>query len=71
MQTLGQWLDRQYRHSAIAMQASISALAVVKARPGFGQTMIAAGVRSSPRLFLPPTTRIPTISFTGFAIPRW
>jgi glucoamylase len=41
MQVLEQWLDRQYRHAAIAMQASISALAVVKTRPGFGQTMIA------------------------------
>ena len=42
MQTLGQWLDQQYRHSAMAMRASISAPGVVKARPGFGQTMIAA-----------------------------
>ena len=42
MEALDQWVDRQYRHSAIAMRASISALAVVKARPGFGQTMIAA-----------------------------
>jgi glucoamylase len=41
MQSLEQWLDRQYRHAASAMQASISALAVVKTRPGFGQTMVA------------------------------
>jgi glucoamylase len=42
MEAFGQWLDRQYRHSAMAMQASISALGVVKMRPGFGQAMIAA-----------------------------
>jgi len=41
MEPLEHWLDRQYRHAAIAMQASISALTVVKTRPGFGQTMIA------------------------------
>ena len=41
MQPLGHWLDRQYRHAATEMQASISPLAVVKTRPGFGQTMIA------------------------------
>jgi len=42
MEAFGQWLDRQYRHSAMAMQASISTLGVVKMRPGFGQAMIAA-----------------------------
>jgi glucoamylase len=42
MEQLGHWLDRQYRHSAMALLASISARGVVKTRPGFGQTMIAA-----------------------------
>jgi glucoamylase len=40
MEPLDQWVDRQYRHAANAMIASISAIGVVKTRPGFGQTMV-------------------------------
>jgi glucoamylase len=42
MEPLEPWLARQYRHAALAMQAAIGPLAVVKARPGFGQTITAA-----------------------------
>jgi glucoamylase len=37
MESLDRWIDRQYRHAAQSMLASISATGVVKARPGFGQ----------------------------------
>jgi glucoamylase len=37
MESLDRWIDRQYRHAAHSMLASISATGVVKARPGFGQ----------------------------------
>jgi glucoamylase len=40
MEPLDHWVDRQYRHAASAMLASISAVGVVKTRPGFGQTMV-------------------------------
>jgi glucoamylase len=40
MEPLDRWVDRQYRHAAEAMLASISAVGVVKRRPGFGQTMV-------------------------------
>jgi glucoamylase len=36
---LEQWLDREYRHAAVAMMASVSATGLVKERPGFGQSM--------------------------------
>jgi glucoamylase len=35
--TLAEWMDRQYRLSAAAMVQSISAIHLVKERPGFGQ----------------------------------
>jgi glucoamylase len=38
-QTLEQWLDREYRHAAVAMMASVSATGLVKERPGFGQSV--------------------------------
>ena len=36
---LEQWLDHEYRHAALAMMASVSAVTLVKERPGFGQSM--------------------------------
>ena len=39
MESLDQWVDRQYRRSADEMQKSISALGVIKTRPGFAQTI--------------------------------
>src|SRR5580692_11743723 len=33
------WLERQYRYSAAAMLESVSAVRIVKTRPGFGQTV--------------------------------
>lgn len=46
------WLDRQLGHSASAMLASISPVAIVKHRPGFGQTVrpVAGAVVASPVL---------------------
>jgi glucoamylase len=38
-QGLEQWIDREYRHAATAMMASVSATSIVKQRPGFGQAM--------------------------------
>src|SRR5580698_6931344 len=35
--SLAEWMDRQYRLSAAAMLQSISAVDLVKQRPGFGQ----------------------------------
>jgi len=40
MEPLDRWVDRQYRHAANAMLSSISAVGIVKTRPGFGQTMV-------------------------------
>jgi glucoamylase len=40
MEPLERWVDRQYRHAANAMLSSISAVGIVKTRPGFGQTMV-------------------------------
>jgi glucoamylase len=37
---LGQWIERQYRLAAAAMLPSLSAVSIVKHRPGFGQTVI-------------------------------
>jgi glucoamylase len=37
MQTLDQWIEKQYRHSAAQMLRSISPLGIVKTRAGFGQ----------------------------------
>ena len=37
---LGEWIERQYRYAAAAMLPSLSAVNIVKHRPGFGQTVI-------------------------------
>jgi glucoamylase len=37
MEPIEPWLDQQYRHAASAMLRSISAVGIVKQRPGFGQ----------------------------------
>jgi glucoamylase len=37
MDSLGEWLDQQYRRAATGMLASISPVATVKSRPGFAQ----------------------------------
>lgn len=34
-----QWLEREYRYAATAMLRSVSAVSIVKERPGFGQTV--------------------------------
>jgi glucoamylase len=39
MEPLGRWIERQYRHSAVAMLRSVSPLGIVKVRPGFAQTV--------------------------------
>lgn len=39
MESLDQWVERQYRHSAVAMLRSISPIGIVKTRPGFSQTV--------------------------------
>jgi len=46
------WVDAQVRHSAKGMLASISPLALVKHRPGFGQTIrpVAGAIVASPVL---------------------
>jgi len=51
-ETLDQWIDRQYRYAAAAMQPSISATDIVKSRPGFGQTVrpVRGSVVASPVL---------------------
>jgi glucoamylase len=52
MERLGQWLERQYRHSAQAMLRSVSAVSITKIRPGFAQriTPKAGSVIASPVL---------------------
>jgi glucoamylase len=51
-EALDQWIDREYRHAATAMLASISARDIVKERPGFGQTVrpVAGSIVASPVL---------------------
>jgi glucoamylase len=39
MEPLARWIERQYRHSAVAMQRSVSPLGIVKNRPGFAQSI--------------------------------
>jgi glucoamylase len=39
MEPLDRWIERQYRHSAVAMLRSVSATGIVKSRPGFAQTV--------------------------------
>jgi glucoamylase len=42
MESLEEWIDRQYRYAAQAMLKSISRVDLVKSRPGFGQSIRAA-----------------------------
>jgi glucoamylase len=39
MEPLDRWIERQYRHSAVAMMRSVSAVDIVKDRPGFAQSV--------------------------------
>ncbi len=39
MEALDRWIEREYRHSAVAMMRSISAVSIVKDRPGFAQSV--------------------------------
>jgi glucoamylase len=39
MEPLDRWIERQYRHSAGAMMRSVSAVGIIKSRPGFAQTV--------------------------------
>ena len=39
MEPLDLWIERQYRHSAVAMLRSVSPVGIVKVRPGFSQTV--------------------------------
>jgi glucoamylase len=39
MEPLDAWVEREYRHAARAMLQSVSPTDIVKARPGFGQTI--------------------------------
>jgi glucoamylase len=39
MESLDQWIERQYRHSAAALMRSVSPVEIVKVRPGFAQTI--------------------------------
>jgi glucoamylase len=39
MERLDHWIERQYRHSAAALMRSVSAVEIVKIRPGFAQTI--------------------------------
>jgi glucoamylase len=39
MEPLGRWIERQYRHSAVAMLRSVSPVGIVKVRPGFAQSV--------------------------------
>jgi glucoamylase len=40
MESLDRWVERQYRHSAVALMRSVSPIQIVKTRPGFGQTVV-------------------------------
>jgi glucoamylase len=40
MESLGRWVEQQYRHSAGALMQSVSPVQIVKTRPGFGQTVV-------------------------------
>jgi glucoamylase len=39
VEPLERWIERQYRHSAVALMRSVSAVDIIKVRPGFGQTV--------------------------------
>jgi glucoamylase len=41
MEPLDRWIEGQYLHSAQALMRSVSAVTIVKTRPGFGQTVTA------------------------------
>jgi glucoamylase len=41
MEPLERWIEHQYRHCAQALMRSVSAVKLVKLRPGFGQTVTA------------------------------
>lgn len=51
-ETLEQWLGREYAYAATAMLRSVSAVDIVKERPGFGQTIrpVAGSIVASPVL---------------------
>jgi glucoamylase len=40
MESLDQWIERQYRHAMAAMLPSLSPVGISKQRPGFGQTVV-------------------------------
>jgi glucoamylase len=40
MESLDRWVERQYRHSAVALMRSVSPIQIVKTRPGFCQTVV-------------------------------
>jgi glucoamylase len=40
METLDDWIGRQYAHSAVALMRSVSAVHLVKVRAGFAQTVV-------------------------------
>jgi glucoamylase len=40
MESLDQWIERQYRHAMAAMLPSLSPVGIIKQRPGFGQTVV-------------------------------
>ncbi|WP_158814788.1 glycoside hydrolase family 15 protein [Methylocapsa sp. S129] len=50
--SLGDWMDRQFHLSAAAMLQSVSAIHLVKERPGFGQTIrpVKGSVLASPMI---------------------
>ncbi len=52
IQGLEQWVDREYRYAITAMLRSVSAVSIVKERPGFGQSIrpIAGSIVASPVL---------------------
>lgn len=51
-QTLGSWLDQQYGRALRAMLVSVSAVGIVKTRPGFGHTIrpVRGSIIASPAL---------------------
>jgi GH15 family glucan-1,4-alpha-glucosidase len=40
MESLDQWIEQQYRRATVAMLRSLSPVAIIKQRPGFGQTVV-------------------------------
>ena len=69
MEPLDRWIERQYRHSAVAMMRSVSAVGIVKDRLGFGQSVRPqkGSIVASPVLALMIRSR--TTSSIGCAIP--